>query len=166
MQAEADTPHRCTIQSTEAGRRGQPLLSDGRSVFGGDFVDVVDDEDFDGDFLWDELEAELLLHGGEDVGEVGVGIVGGGKFKGDVVGATQPGSVDDRTFDWTLEYVDKRLYRIVPESDLVASDHSMERCSFVWLKFGAAFCDDQRVSGDDLLFTMNGQVEALLQQIL
>jgi hypothetical protein len=58
----------------EAGRHSiflrlfVPCRSHAALVFGGDFVDVVDDEGFDGDFLRHELEAELFLHGGEEVG--------------------------------------------------------------------------------------------------
>jgi len=62
MQAEADTPHRCNNQSTEAGPRGQPGSMCGVGlILRGDLVDVVDDEGFGGDFLRHELEAELLL---------------------------------------------------------------------------------------------------------
>ena len=58
MQAKADTPHPCNY--LVYGRRvaGSTALS---SILRGDLVDVVDDEDVDGDFLRDELEAELLL---------------------------------------------------------------------------------------------------------
>jgi len=62
MQVEADTPHPCKFQSTEGGGRGQPGSMCGVGlILRGDFVDVVDDEGFDGDFLRDQLQAELLL---------------------------------------------------------------------------------------------------------
>ena len=77
------------------------------------FIDVVDDEVIDGDFLGHEFEAELLLEGGEDIGEVGVRRIAGrvfwGKIQVEVVRALKPGPVDDRTFDWSLEYKGKRF---------------------------------------------------------
>lgn len=38
-------------------------------VFGWEAVDLIDDQDFEGDLSTDELEAELLLDGGEKIRE-------------------------------------------------------------------------------------------------
>jgi hypothetical protein len=53
-------------------------------IFGGDFVNVVDDEGVYGDFLWDELEAKLLLESGEEVGKFGVCGIAWGVFGGKI----------------------------------------------------------------------------------
>src|ERR1035438_7601819 len=83
-----------TTKCKGAGARGQPdsgsvpivqFRSERALVLRGDLVDAVDDEEVDGDFFGLELEAELLLEGGEEVGEAGVGVVGGGVRECEVV---------------------------------------------------------------------------------
>ena len=96
-----------------------------------------------GTFVGTELEAELLLYSGEDVGKFGVGGVAWGVFWGkiqvEVVCALKPSSGRRSDVRWGLEYKGKRLYRLVPESDLAVPDHSVERRAFVWLKFRRPF---------------------------
>src|ERR1035437_1073808 len=82
-------------------RHGSVEKRASRSVCRGHF-DVVDDEGVDGAFGGLELEAKLLLDGGEDRDDIRAALLGGdvvGPFEGNVRVAGEAGFVDDLAVD-------------------------------------------------------------------
>ena len=76
---------------------------------------MVDCQRVDGNLLWHQFQAELLLHGGENVGEVGeagvvdVGAGCGAMLRIDVEHALVSGLVDHRLIDFPLDQLGQML---------------------------------------------------------
>lgn len=136
-------------------------------VVGGDFVYVVDDEGLNGHLLGDELEAELLLEGGKEVGKAGVGVVGGGVGEGEVVVAGQASFIDDGLACPVGENAGDVLGVHVPDVEAVG-EYLREGLAIVFagLEPGAAFGDNQFEAGSHFGFAMKYEMETLFQQAL
>ncbi len=140
---------------------------------------MVDDEDVDGDFLRNELEAELLLQGGEEIGEVGVREAGCGVGELDVVVAGDAGFVDDMATGGNLQQRCETAKIHLPGPEFVLENLAADKFSFrvcgicllawlkrVWMQLEASLGDDQGVARDEFLLPMSDQVEAIFQEIM
>jgi hypothetical protein len=135
---------------------------------------VVDDENVGGRFDGFELEAQLLLDGGEEagggVGFGGVGLVGG-EFQGEVVAAGEVGLVDDGAGEFELHLEGEVAHGVALEVEdpLIAGAAAMLVGWGVGVdrgEFRAAFGDGDGVDGEIALLAMELEVEAVGEEFL
>jgi len=144
-------------------------------LVGGRLVDVVDDDDFDGIFGGNKLEAELLMDEGEERGTVGVAQRCGGGLEGDVVDAgdastIENGEIDAAEFGKLLgEFGDRCIGEDEASVDDagkgVARIGGRQFARFVWRQPGSTFSNNEFVDRGLLLFAMQLETETSGEEI-